>query len=114
MAGLRQKTQGLESMTPGLPSTALRKVRSPPLGKMMVRSDILESSRKTLALLQSHSYELCETPFHPQTLNNYGCLTVHAQMSMYTYMLEYTFTLLHVNLGFSDAGEECYRMSCIL
>lgn len=50
-------------------ATALRKVRSPPLEKMMARSDILESSRRTLALLQSHFYELCETPFHPQTLN---------------------------------------------
>lgn len=69
MAGLRQETQGLESMTQGLSSMALRKVRSPPLGKMMARSDILESSRKTLTLLQSHFYELCETPFHPQTLN---------------------------------------------
>lgn len=86
MAGLRQETQGLESMTQGLPSSALRKVRSPLLGKMMVRSDILESSRETLALLQSHSYELCETPFHPQTLNNYGCPTVHAQMTIYMYI----------------------------
>lgn len=69
MVELSQETQGLESMTQGPPSTVLRKVRSPPLRKMMARSDILESSRKTLALLQSHSYELCEIPFHPQTLN---------------------------------------------
>lgn len=86
MAGLRQETQVLESMTQGLSSMALRKVRSPPLGKMMARSDILESSRKTLTLLQSHCYELCETPFHPQTLNKV-CSTVYAQMSIYMHIL---------------------------
>lgn len=94
MAGLRQEAQGLESMTQGLPSAALRRVRSPLLGKMMVRSDILESSRKTLALLQSHSYELCETPFHPQTLNkvwvpNCACSDEHVHIHVVYIHLHY-------------------------
>lgn len=53
---------------------------------------------------------------HPSTLK---LLTKCAQLCMLrwaytcTYCI-YTLTLLHVNVGFGDAGEECYRMSCIL